>query len=309
MPSTWISPAIRWRAAYAAAARQQAEAYRNDMAAELAARGVGLATSRRERLELASLDGRLQLDLGRAEPARTVVRRGPGVAAGDATGAGLTSARSSHAAVGPVGRGAGGACRRRRRRHGAGAGELSPHPPRPRQPAVPARQAGECAPSTRRHSATPGGGSPSWRPRHSAASGRGIPRGRMVSAHGPSAGAASSRGSTARPHRGRQPADGRVSPASSCSTWPASAGGRSRRRAGERAGHRRAPSSPTTRPRWAPCWAGSGGGGGSSAGGRALTRRIGARRFEAENVLLLAEGKCWPVIGWRPWSWRAQRCR
>ena len=71
-------------AAYAAAARQQAAAYRNDMAAELAARGLVLATIPEERLDLACLNGQLQLDLGRAEPARRSFAGALALAAGDA---------------------------------------------------------------------------------------------------------------------------------------------------------------------------------------------------------------------------------
>ncbi|MFZ1426692.1 MAG: adenylate/guanylate cyclase domain-containing protein, partial [Geminicoccaceae bacterium] len=56
-------------AAYAVAAQQQAEAYRNESALELAARGLELATLPAERFSLACLVGRLQLDLGRAPAA------------------------------------------------------------------------------------------------------------------------------------------------------------------------------------------------------------------------------------------------
>ncbi|MFL5333107.1 MAG: adenylate/guanylate cyclase domain-containing protein [Geminicoccaceae bacterium] len=55
--------------AYAAAARQQAEAYRNEAGATLAQRGLDIAAAPAERYALASLVGRLQLDLGRAGPA------------------------------------------------------------------------------------------------------------------------------------------------------------------------------------------------------------------------------------------------
>ncbi len=57
-------------AAYAVAARQQTAAYRSAAALELAARGQELATARAERYELACLVGRAQLDLGRAGPAQ-----------------------------------------------------------------------------------------------------------------------------------------------------------------------------------------------------------------------------------------------
>ena len=56
--------------AYAAAARQQADAYRNEAAVELALRGMALATTPTDRFALACLVGRLQLDLGRAARAQ-----------------------------------------------------------------------------------------------------------------------------------------------------------------------------------------------------------------------------------------------
>lgn len=55
--------------AYAAAAEQQARAYHGEAALELAARGLELARERGERVALACLTGRLLLDLGRAAPA------------------------------------------------------------------------------------------------------------------------------------------------------------------------------------------------------------------------------------------------
>jgi class 3 adenylate cyclase/tetratricopeptide (TPR) repeat protein len=70
--------------AYATAARQQAAAYRNDMAAELAARGLALALVPEERLDLACLSGQFQLDLGRAEQARQSFVGALALAASDA---------------------------------------------------------------------------------------------------------------------------------------------------------------------------------------------------------------------------------
>lgn len=58
-------------AAYAVAAQQQAESYRNEAALELAARGLELATLPATRFALACLVGRLQLDLGRAPAAES----------------------------------------------------------------------------------------------------------------------------------------------------------------------------------------------------------------------------------------------
>lgn len=58
-------------AAYAEAARQQAEAYRNEQALELATRGLELATLPAARFALACLVGQLQLDLGRASAAES----------------------------------------------------------------------------------------------------------------------------------------------------------------------------------------------------------------------------------------------
>jgi class 3 adenylate cyclase len=55
--------------AYAAAAEHQARAYCSETALELAARGLELARERSERVALACLTGRLLLDLGRAAPA------------------------------------------------------------------------------------------------------------------------------------------------------------------------------------------------------------------------------------------------
>ena len=60
----------RASAAYVAAARQQAELYRTEMALDLAQRGVLLAATAAERFAAAALLGRLQLDLGRAQEGR-----------------------------------------------------------------------------------------------------------------------------------------------------------------------------------------------------------------------------------------------
>ena len=65
--------------AYAAAARQQAEAYRNEAAVELALRGMELAVTTADRFALACLAGRLQLDLGRGATGRRGFRVRPGL--------------------------------------------------------------------------------------------------------------------------------------------------------------------------------------------------------------------------------------
>jgi tetratricopeptide (TPR) repeat protein len=70
--------------AYAAAARHEAQAYRNEGAAELAARGLELAVESAQRFEAACLVGRLQLDLGRAPAAREAFAAALDLATGDA---------------------------------------------------------------------------------------------------------------------------------------------------------------------------------------------------------------------------------
>ncbi|MFO1046501.1 MAG: adenylate/guanylate cyclase domain-containing protein [Geminicoccaceae bacterium] len=57
--------------AYATAARQQADAFHDETALELATRGLEIAESSADRLALACLVGRLQLGLGRVEAAET----------------------------------------------------------------------------------------------------------------------------------------------------------------------------------------------------------------------------------------------
>ena len=52
--------------AYGAAARAQADAYRNEAAVDLAARGLDLAVTPADRFDLACLAGQLELDIGRA---------------------------------------------------------------------------------------------------------------------------------------------------------------------------------------------------------------------------------------------------
>lgn len=72
-------------AAYAAAARQQAQSYHVEEAAELAARGLELAIDPVLRFEVACLVGRLQLDLGRAGAARDAFATALNLASDDAS--------------------------------------------------------------------------------------------------------------------------------------------------------------------------------------------------------------------------------
>lgn len=71
-------------AAYVPAARQRAQAYQTEEAAQLAARGLELAVTPAERFAAACLVGRLQLDLGRAAAAGDAYASALGLAADDA---------------------------------------------------------------------------------------------------------------------------------------------------------------------------------------------------------------------------------
>ncbi|MFO1047414.1 MAG: adenylate/guanylate cyclase domain-containing protein [Geminicoccaceae bacterium] len=75
----------RAASAYLPAARQRAQAYHTEEAAQLAARGLELAVTPAERFAAACLVGRLQLDLGRAAAAREAFATALELAADDAS--------------------------------------------------------------------------------------------------------------------------------------------------------------------------------------------------------------------------------